>query len=46
MCLGAGAKEEFNIVALITGESDNSKGIPMATLHANGMPTASCPNLF
>uniref|UniRef100_A0A4W5PR57 Nucleophosmin/nucleoplasmin, 2b n=1 Tax=Hucho hucho TaxID=62062 RepID=A0A4W5PR57_9TELE len=38
MCLGAGAKEEFNIVALITGEPDNGKGIPMATLHANGMP--------
>uniref|UniRef100_A0AAZ3QE63 Nucleoplasmin core domain-containing protein n=1 Tax=Oncorhynchus tshawytscha TaxID=74940 RepID=A0AAZ3QE63_ONCTS len=41
MCLGAGAKEEFNIVALITGEPDNSKGIPMATLHANGMPTVN-----
>ncbi|XP_041755597.1 nucleoplasmin [Coregonus clupeaformis] len=41
MCLGAGAKEEFNIVALITGEPDNGKGIPMATLHANGMPTVN-----
>ncbi|CAB1332539.1 unnamed protein product [Coregonus sp. 'balchen'] len=38
MCLGAGAKEEFNIVELITGELANVKGVPMATLHANGMP--------
>ncbi|XP_010876504.1 nucleoplasmin-2b [Esox lucius] len=41
MCLGAGAKEEFNIVELLTGEPDDVKGVPMATLHANGMPTVN-----
>ncbi|KAJ7988379.1 hypothetical protein DPEC_G00322940 [Dallia pectoralis] len=41
MCLGAGAKEEFNIVELIPGDPDGEKGVPMATLHANGMPTVN-----
>lgn len=38
MCLGAGAKEEFNIVELMTGEPANGEGIAVATLHANSMP--------
>ncbi|XP_062340230.1 nucleoplasmin-2b [Osmerus eperlanus] len=45
MCLGAGAKEEFNIVEVITGEPENGKGVPMATLHANGMPTVNLSGL-
>ena len=38
MCLGADAKDEFNIVEVITGAPENGKGVPMATLHAKGMP--------
>ncbi|KAJ8339530.1 hypothetical protein SKAU_G00363160 [Synaphobranchus kaupii] len=40
MCLGASAKDEFNIVELLTGE-DESKAFPMATLRASGMPTVN-----
>ncbi|KAJ8286694.1 hypothetical protein GJAV_G00042120 [Gymnothorax javanicus] len=40
MCLGATAKDEFNIVELVTGE-DESKAFPMATLRASGMPTVN-----
>ena len=46
MCLGAGAKEEFNIVEVITGEPENGKGVPMATLHANGMPTVMIKKMY
>ncbi|KAL0965271.1 hypothetical protein UPYG_G00279080 [Umbra pygmaea] len=41
MCLGAGAKEEFNIVELMTGEPGSGKGVPVATLHAKAMPTVN-----
>lgn len=41
MCLGHTAKEEFNIVELVTGEGDDAKGVPIATLHAKSMPTVS-----
>ncbi|XP_035248117.1 nucleoplasmin-2b [Anguilla rostrata] len=40
MCLGESAKDEFNIVELMTGE-DESKAFPMATLRASGMPTVN-----
>ncbi len=40
MCLGHTAKDEFNIVELITGEGNSSaKAVPIATLHAKSMPT-------
>lgn len=40
MCLGHTAKDEFNIVELVTGEGNNSaKAVPIATLHAKSMPT-------
>ncbi|XP_035628443.1 nucleoplasmin-like [Oncorhynchus keta] len=45
MCLGAGAKAEFNIVELLTGEPDNGKGITVATLHASGMPMVNLSGL-
>lgn len=41
MCLGHTAKDEFNIVELISGDSDDAKGVPIATLHAKSMPTVS-----
>ncbi|XP_030623996.1 nucleoplasmin-2b [Chanos chanos] len=42
MCLGHTAKDEFNIVELITGEGkENGKAIPIATLHAKSMPTVN-----
>lgn len=41
MCLGHTAKDEFNIVELVTGEGDDAKGVPIATLHAKSMPTVS-----
>ncbi|KAM6984889.1 nucleoplasmin-2b [Aplochiton taeniatus] len=41
MCLGAGAKEELNIVELITGEPESGEGVPLVTLHPNGMPTVN-----
>ncbi|XP_062409688.1 nucleoplasmin-2b [Sardina pilchardus] len=40
MCLGHTAKEEFNIIELVTGSGkDATEGIPIATLHATSMPT-------
>ncbi|XP_013983661.1 nucleoplasmin [Salmo salar] len=45
MCLGAGAKEEFNIVELMTGEPANGEGIAVATLHANSMPMVNLSGL-
>lgn len=40
MCLGHTAKDEFNIVELVTGEGNSSaKAVPIATLHAKSMPT-------
>ncbi|XP_076141102.1 nucleoplasmin-2b [Alosa pseudoharengus] len=40
MCLGHTAKEEFNIIELVTGSGKNAtEGIPIATLHAKSMPT-------
>ncbi|KAG5272388.1 hypothetical protein AALO_G00164980 [Alosa alosa] len=40
MCLGHTAKEEFNIIELVTGSGkDATEGIPIATLHAKSMPT-------
>lgn len=41
MCLGHTAKDEFNIVELVTGEGGDAKGVPIATLHAKSMPTVS-----
>lgn len=41
MCLGHTVKDEFNIVELVSGEGDNAKGVPIATLHAKSMPTVS-----
>ncbi|KAI1905381.1 hypothetical protein AGOR_G00015580 [Albula goreensis] len=40
MCLGASAKDEFNIVEVVTGE-DESQAFPLATLRASGMPTVN-----
>lgn len=40
MCLGHTAKDEFNIIELVTGEGD-ARGVPIATLHAKSMPTVS-----
>ncbi|XDV54719.1 hypothetical protein PO909_022949 [Leuciscus waleckii] len=46
MCLGHTAKDEFNIVELITGEGNNSaKAVPIATLHAKSMPTVNLSGL-
>ncbi|XP_060764778.1 nucleoplasmin-2b [Neoarius graeffei] len=45
MCLGHTAKEEFNIVELVTGEGDDAKGVPIATLHAKSMPTVNFSGL-
>lgn len=40
MCLGHTAKDEFNIIELVTGEGNSSaKAVPIATLHAKSMPT-------
>lgn len=40
MCLGHAAKDEFNIVELVTGEvNSRAKAVPIATLHAKYMPT-------
>ncbi len=40
MCLGHAAKDEFNIVELVTGEvNSRAKAVPIATLHAKSMPT-------
>lgn len=40
MCLGHAAKDEFNIVELVTGEGNSrAKAVPIATLHAKSMPT-------
>ncbi|KAF5906844.1 nucleoplasmin ATPase-like, partial [Clarias magur] len=45
MCLGHTAKDEFNIVELISGEGDDAKGVPIATLHAKSMPTVNLSGL-
>ncbi|XP_077099679.1 nucleoplasmin-2b [Siphateles boraxobius] len=46
MCLGHTAKDEFNIVELVTGEGNNSaKAVPIATLHAKSMPTVNLSGL-
>ncbi|KAI5099779.1 nucleoplasmin-2 [Silurus meridionalis] len=45
MCLGYNAKDEFNIVELVTVEDDNAKGVPIATLHAKSMPTVNLSGL-
>ncbi|XP_047660635.1 nucleoplasmin-2b isoform X1 [Tachysurus fulvidraco] len=45
MCLGHTAKDEFNIVELVTGEGDDAKGVPIATLHAKSMPTVNLSGL-
>ncbi|XP_062870637.1 nucleoplasmin-2b [Trichomycterus rosablanca] len=44
MCLGHTAKDEFNIVELVTGEGD-AKAVPIATLHAKSMPTVNLSGL-
>ncbi|TRY84419.1 hypothetical protein DNTS_032447 [Danionella cerebrum] len=41
MCLGHTAKDEFNIVELVTGEADSAKAVPIATLHSKSMPTST-----
>ncbi|XP_035391158.1 nucleoplasmin-2b isoform X3 [Electrophorus electricus] len=42
MCLGHTAKDEFNIIELVTGEGKaRAKAVPIATLHAKSMPTVS-----
>ncbi|ROL54072.1 Nucleoplasmin [Anabarilius grahami] len=46
MCLGHTAKDEFNIVELVTGEGNSSaKAVPIATLHAKSMPTVNLSGL-
>ncbi|XP_076842707.1 nucleoplasmin-2b isoform X2 [Brachyhypopomus gauderio] len=46
MCLGHTAKDEFNIVELVTGDgSDRAKAVPIATLHAKSMPTVNLSGL-
>ncbi|KAG1971400.1 nucleoplasmin-2 [Pimephales promelas] len=46
MCLGHTAKDEFNIVELVTGEANNgAKAVPIATLHAKSMPTVNLSGL-
>ncbi|KAB5543416.1 hypothetical protein PHYPO_G00078870 [Pangasianodon hypophthalmus] len=45
MCLGHTVKDEFNIVELVTGEGDDAKGVPIATLHAKSMPTVNLSGL-
>lgn len=47
MCLGHTAKDEFNIVELVTGEENSgAKAVPIATLHAKSMPTVSSFYLY
>ncbi|XP_012669693.1 nucleoplasmin-2b [Clupea harengus] len=42
MCLGHTAKDEFNIIELVTGSGkEATEGIPVATLHAKSMPTVN-----
>uniref|UniRef100_A0A673LZZ3 Nucleoplasmin ATPase-like n=1 Tax=Sinocyclocheilus rhinocerous TaxID=307959 RepID=A0A673LZZ3_9TELE len=46
MCLGHTAKDEFNIVELVTGEGNSSaRAVPIATLHAKSMPTVNLSGL-
>ncbi|XP_059400751.1 nucleoplasmin-like [Carassius carassius] len=46
MCLGHNAKDEFNIIELVTGEGNSSvKAVPIATLHAKSMPTVNLSGL-
>ncbi|XP_051971951.1 nucleoplasmin-2b [Xyrauchen texanus] len=46
MCLGHTAKDEFNIVELVTGQGNsNVKAVPIATLHAKYMPTVNLSGL-
>ncbi|KAL6472479.1 hypothetical protein MHYP_G00186670 [Metynnis hypsauchen] len=46
MCLGHTAKDEFNIVELVTGEGgDGAKAVPIVTLHAKSMPTVNLSGL-
>ncbi|KAI4890414.1 hypothetical protein NFI96_010802, partial [Prochilodus magdalenae] len=46
MCLGHTAKDEFNIVELVTGEGGNdAKAVPIVTLHAKSMPTVNLSGL-
>ncbi|KAG9262942.1 nucleoplasmin-2b [Astyanax mexicanus] len=45
MCLGHTAKEEFNIVELVTGEGDSAKAVPIVTLHAKSMTTVNLSGL-
>ncbi|KAA0704398.1 Nucleoplasmin [Triplophysa tibetana] len=46
MCLGHTAKDEFNIVELVTGEENSgAKAVPIATLHAKSMPTVNLSGL-
>uniref|UniRef100_A0A4W4H6K3 Nucleoplasmin core domain-containing protein n=1 Tax=Electrophorus electricus TaxID=8005 RepID=A0A4W4H6K3_ELEEL len=46
MCLGHTAKDEFNIIELVTGEGKaRAKAVPIATLHAKSMPTVNLSGL-
>ncbi|KAL4609514.1 nucleoplasmin ATPase-like isoform X1 [Arapaima gigas] len=41
MCLGEAAKDEFNVVELVTEQGDETKAFPVATLRASGMLTVN-----
>uniref|UniRef100_A0AAY4AZ37 Nucleoplasmin core domain-containing protein n=1 Tax=Denticeps clupeoides TaxID=299321 RepID=A0AAY4AZ37_9TELE len=42
MCLGHAAKDEFNVVELVTAAgTDGETAVPVATLHAKAMPTVN-----
>ncbi|XP_051541578.1 nucleoplasmin-like [Myxocyprinus asiaticus] len=46
MCLGHTAKDEFNIIELVTGEGKSRvKAVPIATLHVKSMPTVNLSSL-